>query len=441
MFSNKDNKSNLTIYIIIIIFIILLIYYNSDDLKINMIVLLTLKRGIISQNCFWWKINDHIYDTTGYELYSKLKLQNRFVKLNILGKKIYLLTDINDIIKLLDLSPFIFGPGKFKKKFFDKFMPHNVGISVNKEWIERRKYNNKVLEVDKTHQYNNIFKSYIEYILRKNNPKNFNEFTEATKKITSKIIFGTYEYNPIIYKVFKQVDSISSAISNNNNINSNDLQKYKEYITYELKNPKLYTLLELANLYHKMIPLESVIDQIPHWIFPIAGIFSVHLPRLLVLLSNHPEKLKIVIDDINNKNYEYKNNYIRKCILELFRLNNAVNSTFRNLNESFKFDNSDIIFEKGTEFVFFNNPMLRDLFNLQHQFIPERWNTELENNYISLMFNQGNQRCPGKELTISLLTNALIVYLDINENKINTNIKIDKLFIPYIINPCTIIIN
>jgi hypothetical protein len=55
------------------------------------------------------------------------------------------------------------------------------------------------------------------------------------------------------------------------------------------------------------------------------------------------------------------------------------------------------------------------------------------------MFNQGNQRCPGKELAISLLTMGLKNYLEINNYTINTSIKLDTQFIPYLINPCTIV--
>jgi hypothetical protein len=207
----------------------------------------------------------------------------------------------------------------------------------------------------------------------------------------------------------------------------------------QLENPKPNTLISLANAHHKLLPTDSVLDQIPHWVFPIAGLFSVHLPRLLVMLSNHPDELLKVKQEIHEETQFRRGSHIRKCILELFRLNNAVNSTFRGLTESFTFKNSDTVFEKGTQFVFFNNSVLRDLFDRPNEFVPSRWNAELEESNRALMFNQHNQRCPGKELVISLLTQGLGTYLQLNKYSIETNIKLDTKFIPYILNPCTIV--
>jgi len=162
------------------------------------------------------------------------------------------------------------------------------------------------------------------------------------------------------------------------------------------------------------------------------------LPRLLVILANHPEELEKVKQEIFTERYLQPDTYIRNCILELFRLNNAVNSTFRGLTEIFTFKNSSETFQPGTQFVFFNNPVLRDLFESPNQYIPSRWSRDLEETFKALMFNQGNQRCPGKELVISLITTSLVIYLELNNYTIETNIKIDPSFIPYIINPCSI---
>jgi hypothetical protein len=130
--------------------LLLLIVLNWETIQVNLIVLFTLQRGVISQNCFWWGLNDFLPDATGSQLYQSLKSQGRFVKLNILGEQIYLLTDIQDIQELLELSPDPFGPGKIKKNFFSTFIPNNVGISTGTEWKNRREYNDKVLETYRT---------------------------------------------------------------------------------------------------------------------------------------------------------------------------------------------------------------------------------------------------------------------------------------------------
>jgi cytochrome P450 len=425
--------------ILMIATIFLLLVLNWETIQVNLIVFFTLQRGVISQNCFWWGLNDFLPDATGSQLYQSLKTQGRFVTLNILGEHIYLLTDVRDIQELLELSPDPFGPGKIKKNFFSTFIPNNVGISTGTEWKTRREYNDKVLETDKLHQYNQAFGEYIEEVFTEHLPKTFEDFTEATRKITSKILFGTYDYNPIFYKVFKQADSLLSARFNVNTVDSTDLEEYRDYMRTQLEHPKPNTLISLANTHHKLLPTDSVIDQIPHWVFPIAGLFSVHLPRLLVMLSNHPDELLKVKQEIREETQFRHDSHVRKCILEMFRLNNAVNSTFRGLTEDFTFKNSEEVFEKGTQFVFFNNSVLRDLFEDSNRFIPSRWNVELEESNKALMFNQHNQRCPGKELVISLLTQGVGTYLRLNNYSIETNIKLNTNFIPYILNPCTIV--
>jgi cytochrome P450 len=422
-------------FFILLLFVIAM---NWDMLRVNIIVYLTLRRGIISQNCFWWSINDFFKDSTGAEVYQSFKRRGRFVELNILGKEIILLTEIQDIAQLLELSPNPFGPGIVKQNFFASFIPNNVGIAVNPDWKSKREYNDKVLETDHYHHLNPIFHTYIQEAFQTSNPSSFSEFTELTRRLTSKILFGTFEYNPILYTVFKQADSFLSARFGLNTVNAGDLEEYRQYLREELENPKPDTLMYLANKHHRMLSIPNIVDQIPHWVFPIAGIFSVHLPRLLVLLLNHPQEFEKVKTELQHSLPRSKESYTRKCILELFRLNNAVNSTFRGLTEPFQFQNSEQVFESGTQFVFFNNPVLRDVFDSPNQYIPSRWSTDLEESTRALMFNQGNQKCPGKELVVSLLTMALQTYLDINKYEIQTPIKIDPNFVPYILNPCTI---
>lgn len=440
MVRKGERGVNMMYYIIMIIifFVMITILLPWDDIRVNLIMLATLKRGIISQNCFWWRMNDFLPDATGAEVYMSMKKRGRFVKLNIMGKTIYLLTDIVDIQQLLEFSPEPFGPGVIKNNFFRRFIPNNVGIGTNPSWKYKREYNDAVLQTNEQHILIPTMNDSIKEKMTAINPYNFTTFSEMAKQLTSNIIFGTYEYNPVIYKVFRQADSFLSAVFNINTVDPEDLAEYRRYLQNQLFNPLPNTLLSLGQVHHYALSTEVIVDQIPHWIFPIAGVFGVHLPRLLAVLASHPSDLELICKEIENGTYKNKDTYIRKCILELFRLNNAVNSTFRGLTHDFTFNNSDEKFAKGTEFVFFNNPILRDLFDFPNQYVPSRWNMDMETSMHALMFNQGNQSCPGKELTISLLTMGVVNYLDLHKNAIQCNTTFSKEFIPYIINPCTL---
>ena len=160
-----------------------------------------------------------------------------------------------------------------------------------------------------------------------------------------------------------------------------------------------------------------------------------------------------MIQEVNSLNYSDKDNYekiykltfLRKCIMETLRLNNPVITTFRTLTRDFSFDNK-YRFYKGDQFLILNNPILREpkFFKNPNKFIPSRWTDNMEKSYYSLIFNQGPQKCPGKEITIYLIQSFIYNLIKIKEigltqslrcKKINTN-KIKET-----INPCTIKFN
>ena len=125
----------------------------------------------------------------------------------------------------------------------------------------------------------------------------------------------------------------------------------------------------------------EALHQIPHFIFPIVGLFVATIPRLLLLLCNHTHVFKEVIEEINASDgtYEgmYRLRFVRKCILETLRLNNPVITTFRTLTEDYRFDEKHS-FKKGTQFLILNNPVLREkeFYAKPNRFIPSRWTTE-----------------------------------------------------------------
>ena len=72
-------------------------------------------------------------------------------------------------------------------------------------------------------------------------------------------------------------------------------------------------------------------------------------------------------------------------------------------------------------------------------FIPERWTQEMESSYYAISFNQGPQRCPGKELVIFLMQSFMYNFVKVKHIHYNTFIKtmdIDTTNIPQMTNPC-----
>ena len=129
--------------------------------------------------------------------------------------------------------------------------------------------------------------------------------------------------------------------------------------------------------------------------------------------------------------------------METLRLNNPVVTTFRTLLVDFKFDNR-YKFKKGTQFLILNNPVLREkeFFINPNKFTPDRWTPNMEKSYYSISFNQGPQKCPGKELAIFLCQSFIVRFFQlfgILENyKILKSNKINTKHIPQMINPCNI---
>ena len=196
----------------------------------------------------------------------------------------------------------------------------------------------------------------------------------------------------------------------------------------------------------------ELLHQIPHWMFPISGLITVSIPRILALLINHPLVFRKLLSELQglglNPTAQQIHNtpYLRSCILETFRLNNPVVTTYRTLRKNFSFG-PGYSYQKNDQFLILNNPVLRDpvAFPKPNQYIPSRWTPALENTYYAIMFSQGPQRCPGKELAIFIFKSFLIQYmlaLNITQTgKINiyTN-KLDTVNLPQMINPCRIVI-
>ncbi len=415
----------------------------SEQKSLDKMVSLIVKRGILAPNCKWWEVSTkELADASGVELYYQVKKKyGKLIPVNIAGKDMYLVTDINYIRIILENSPFVFGVGTLKYNMFKSFMSENVGVSEGCPWIKRRTLNIHVLDTDRLHEYAEEFNDYISTVLQDNTPTNFEQFSTLAKKITMQFVFGTDVIVEEVFQIFSEANSLDALTKPDFKIDPKVMTVYLDYLAKNIANPNPNCLLYLA--VQASSDQHELLHQIPHWIFPIGGLIHTNIPRLLLLLVNHPEKLSRVRAKVRelpslDANSIYSQRYLRDCVLETLRLNNPVVTTFRTLLSDYDFPDSGTVFRKGTEFIILNNPVLRDpsFFAEPNKYIPERWTPELELTFHAIMFNQGPQRCPGKELAIFILQSFLVHYVRASPNlgapKINTE------SVPQMINPCTI---
>jgi len=441
------------IYVIFIIILALILLYLWETIKINYIVWLIVNRGILAPNCFWWNISDSfLKDASGVKLYYDVKetYNQKIVPINMLGYKINLVLDIGFTETILNNSPFIFGVGKLKYKIFKSFMPENVGVSQGLEWLNRRTLNTRVLDTNQIHKYAEYFDKFIYTALNKapQVPSNFTQFTAVARQITNKIVFNRDKIEPAVYQIFSEANSLQALLTDNYRIDPVVYNSYRKYLHESIDNPQFPSLVELSTKYSNNVP--ELMQQIPHWIFPTVGLINTTFPRLLLIMINHPDKLNKLIDEINSKIIEDNLNsrqpspYLRQCILETLRLNNPVVTTFRTLLQDFSFD-EHYKYKKNDQFLILNNPILRspDYFVEPNKFQPERWTAEMENSYYAIMFNQGPQKCPGKDLAMFILQSFTIHYLKLSKilqygPSIVTTQSINVDDMPQMINPCGI---
>lgn len=358
---------------------------------------------------------------------------------------------------MLENSPNIFGVGTLKNDLFKSFMAKNVGVSHGCPWKRRRLLNEQVLTTDKLPADAQLYHREIAKTVQESKlPTDFDDFFRIAKKMTFKIVFNEDKILDEVFDMFSEANSLSALVFGSTRINPGIEKKYWDFMKNQLKNPKPNSLTKLAVDRIKQIPFcpeekvtienldewieTDLLHQIPHWIFPTVSAFAINLPRFMTILLNHPDKYQKLLneikslDDLNDPEQFHKLPFFRNCILEALRLNNPVITTFRTLLQDYYFSETEQ-FGKYTTFLVLNGPILREpsFFKEPNKFIPERWSPEMENSFFALMFNQGPQRCPGKELAIFLMQSTFINLIQLTTHI--TPLKINTESIPQMLNP------
>ena len=413
----------------ILLILLLLIVWNWETIRISLTFFLAIQRGLVAPSCFWWSVTDMILeDSTGEDVYRKEQRENPgqpFVMINFWGRPMRMVIDPSYIKPILDNSPFVFGAGIPKKRFFSTFMGGNLGISEGCPWKYRRALNEFVLDTDKKHHLFPLYNKELKRMISKAPPRNFEEFGELGQYMAGVIVFGTTKPSPSVFKVLEESNTSASIFFK---ITPSSYDAYDAYVRQQMANPIPNSMVALGRRFGSSD--YEMTQQIPHWIFPIVSITAIGVPRALLLIRNTPS--------VYRKAKEGDPKYIRKCLLETLRLNNQVLSMFRTLLRDVTFPNGETL-HKGDELVIFTNPVMRspERFYQPDAYIPERWNDEsLEDSYFNLIFSQGPQICPGKNLALDYMNTMLrsLLQYDI----ISAEPYFDTKKVPKMINPCKI---
>lgn len=442
------------IKLILVVFFIVLIYLckNYDQIKLWFLNRIILERGILAPSCPWYKLSSiFLKDGTGVNLYNDYKEKHGdFALSKMFNEDIYVVTNITYIKQILDNSPDIFSVGDLKKKFFHSFMSKNVGVSSGCPWKKRREMNERALLTDKLHVYSEKYDHdilhFIKHQWKDKCSLKYKDFVRVGRYMTAKIVFNTNKINKNVFDLFSYANT-TDAFYPNFKIDPSILFNYNQFLDKHIKHPNVNSLIYLCSTISS--DPEEVKHQIPHFIFPIVGLYITSIPRILILLLNDKPSLKKVLDEIKSVQGHskdqlltkklYELSFLRKCILETLRLMNPLITTFRTLTKDYSFDEK-YHFKKNTQFLILNNPVLREkeFFENPNAFNPNRWNKTMEQSYYAISFNQGPQRCPAKELVI-FLTQSFIYnmfkVMDVQKIKVK---KIDLTNVPQVLNPCEV---
>ena len=389
--------------IVIILIIVLFIYYIIPTIREQIFYYVLFNRGIINPNQYWWTINDKIFDKHTLSDYINKISTGNYIK-NILGRNYILINKLEKVKEVLFNSPSRYKRGTLKYNFFKTFMPDNIGVTYDtKIWRERRTLNEHVLDTNVMHtDLITIYKEEIKNIVKNINKFNSrDDFIKLGHQVTKLLLFGHTNISDELFDLIYTPTTFELIFKQSNHVKSIH-DKWRQILTTtEIKENSLIGKLNKLEDLNK----DDIIDQIPHWLFPINGSISITLPRLLLL------------DSLSN----YNNN-IRNKILETTRLYNPVTTLFR-LDE-----------QTGKEYIILIQMFLRNnnYFPNPHKFDPSRFeNNQIEHELYSLMFSQGPQICPGKNLIIYLLE---ILYEEVKPLFIS-NIKLDINDLPDNLNP------
>jgi hypothetical protein len=341
--------------------------------------------------------------------------------LDLPGRRVVVILDAKDAIRVLDETPEPFTPANREKvAALGAFQPHGVLISRGRSRQARRAFNETVLETGKPlhHLAEPMNEAIVSEIAQLNATAasrgylDADLFLPAWWKMVRTLVLGdsAREDNSVTDQLWKlrAQGNWSYLLPHRRRLRDQFVESLYRYAA-SAEHPSLLAAVNAT-------PAESVVDpigQVPHWLFAFdaAGIVTL---RALALLATHPEHLDRVMDEIAAGDADTPGHYpyLRACILESARLWPTTPVILRDSTRSTAWPSQSSgggEIPADSAFVIFTAAFHRDRDNVPFAdiFTPQAWLDGRADNDRFMPFSAGPAVCPGQNLVLFVATAAL----------------------------------
>ena len=112
----------------------------------------------------------------------------------------------------------------------------------------------------------------------------YKDFVNIGRYMTAKIVFNTTKMNKDVFNLFSQANT-TDAFYPGFKLDPSVYFNYNQFLEKHIKDPNVNSLIHLCSTMSS--DPEEVKHQIPHFIFPIVGLYITTIPRILTLLFNN----------------------------------------------------------------------------------------------------------------------------------------------------------
>ena len=308
-----------------------------------------------------------------------------------------------------------YAPGTAKRNGMSYLAPHALTIAEDGEWTRLRPFNEQVLCAGRPHHFQKVFLGHVR-----------RAFSGPVASVEDIRVRMGRAMLAIVFGDGVAPETLAGEIRAVFGLVQNPVKRKLAGERGRRRVAALYdslrrlwqsagesSLLSMARKAREGEDVETLLQQVPHWMFTFTGSGSDLLTRGLAMIGSRPEALRRVRDELSAGNPEEPASidamkYLEACLLEGARLYPPVRFTIHRAGAADEPNGTPI--PRGTELlqVFSLTQRNRGTDPTADDFRPERWlssRPQAEALYPNL-FLSGARRCPGRDLILFVCKGA-----------------------------------